>query len=448
VEIETVKKRIATTIIIVNKLIMTNRSTQIFVAALVVLAALLGYNYFVQPFANLNKASIEESQSEVDQQSVDDYVDKRLKLLEELTPKQKISQLIAYPYVIEGTESGQLMDEFVENSLSKNATNSASLSSLEPGIITIFGSEISFENAANHLNYINELFQDKSLSPLIAVDHEGGSVQRLSGYGFTHLPPWEELCDLNQFDLKQQLLSSAKELSDLGVNIVFAPVLDIDSKVLGDRSCGDYDSLLLTSIEYIQIFGNQQILSVVKHFPGLGNTKKDLHYYSDTIEVGVDDTLIFSKIFDVFPNIGVMSSHIKIKDKLDGKPCSMSEECLSVFNQEMPLILVFTDALEMKSLDGFSVELAKEFDYKKTDNSEEKSLNKIQLTPESRLAALSYQAIMAGNNVLVFGAGVEADQLLAVVDELSIHYEQNEEFVKKVDNSLLKILAVKQINHD
>lgn len=427
---------------------MNSRSTQIFVAILLVITLLLGYNYFAKPFSNLEPLNLEEPQEEADQQLGEEYIDERLKLLEELTPKQKISQLIAYPYVIEGTESAQLADDQGGNQKDKNATSSAKLTSLEPGIITLFGSNISLDNATYHLDYIRELFRDKPIAPLIAVDHEGGSVQRLSGEGFTHLPSWKEACNADQYDLKQLLLSSAKELGDLGINIVFAPVLDLDSKVLDNRSCSNYDSLLITSIEHIQAFGNQQILPVVKHFPGLGNTKNDLHFYSDTVEVGVDDTLIFSKVLDIFPNIGVMSSHVKIKDKLEGKPCSMSEECLSVFNQEMPLVLVFSDALEMKSLDSFSTEIAKEFDYKTIDNSEGGLPGKAQSTQEAKLAVLSYQALMAGNNVLVFGAGVGADQLLTIVDELSAHYEQNEQFAKKVDNSLLKILAVKQIKHD
>lgn len=427
---------------------MANRSTQIFVAVLIIITVLLGYNYFEKPFSNYKMTDEEKPQDRADQQSAEKYVDERLKLLEQLTSRQKISQLIAYPYVIEGTQSGKLTDNLDESPRNINSSNSTGLTSLEPGIITIFGSKISLDNATYHLSYIKELFRNKPLAPLIAVDHEGGSVQRLSGDGFTNLPSWKEMCASDQYDLKQQLFSSAKELGDLGINVVFAPVLDLDSKVLGNRSCADYDLLLATSIEYIQIFGNQQILSVVKHFPGLGNTKNDLHYYSDSIEVGTDDTLIFSKVLGVFPNIGVMSSHVKITDKLEGKPCSMSEECLSVFNQEMPLVLLFTDALEMKSLDNYSLEIANELDNKKNIHNEEDPANKTQLKQEAKLAALSYQAVMAGNNVLVFGEGVGVDQLLFVVDELSAYYEQDEEFAKKVDNSLLKILAVKQINHD
>ncbi len=425
---------------------MTNRSTQIFVLILFFIAVLMGYNYFAKPFLSVDTV-VEEVKEEVNAELAENYIDERLKILNELTTEQKISQLIAYSLVInsELDDSNEAKDS---KTVGLSSTSSAELTKLDPGIITLFGSNVSFDNASSHLKQIKELFNNKALQPLIAVDHEGGSVQRLSGEGFTQLPSLKEMCDADKYDLQQQLFSSAKELSDLGVNIIFAPVLDIDSKVLGDRSCSDYDSLLITSIEFIKVFGDQQILPVIKHFPGLGQTSKDLHKFPDSIQLNENDTLIFSKVLDIYPNIGVMSSHVQIKDMLEGKPCSMSEECLSVFNNKMPLVILFTDALEMGALNSSANDFVKNFSFLELDVSDGNTLSKTSLLQEEKLSVLSYQAIMAGNNVLVFGSGVEANQLTKVVKELSAHYEQDEEFAKKVNESLIKILAVKKIHHD
>lgn len=427
---------------------MTNRSTQIFVLILFLIAVLMGYNYFAKPFLNIGTDTEKEVEEEISSELAQNYIDERLKILDQLTVEQKISQLIAYPFVINASELGDSTEIQDFKTISLSSTSSAELTKLEPGIITLFGSNISFNDASSHLKQIRELFSNKALQPLIAVDHEGGSVQRLSGDGFTQLPSLKEMCGADKYDLQQQLFSSAKELSDLGVNIVFAPVLDIDSKVLGDRSCSDYGSLLITSIEFIKVFGDKQILPVIKHFPGLGQTSKDLHNYSDTIQLKGNDTLIFSKVLDIYPNIGVMSSHVQIQDMLEGKPCSMSEECLSVFNNEMPLVILFTDALEMGALNSSANDFVENFSFLKLDAPSENAQGKTTLSQEVKLTVLSYQAIMAGNNVLVFGSGVEASQLTKVVDELSAHYEQDEVFAKKVNESLLKILAVKKIHHD
>lgn len=414
--------------------------TNILILILFILAILTGYNYFARPFLrNFPSQQGQEVAQQETEAEVQEYVQQKLNLLDSLSSKQKVAQLMAYPTTIGALEAEKASTDSANLSLTASA--STGIQELEPGLITLFGSSISQESASTHIRDIAELFAAEPITPLIAVDHEGGDVQRLSGDGFTQLPAWETVCASDEQERIALLKESAQELSQLGVSIVYAPVLDIDSSVLTSRSCVGYDQTKLAAKNYIETFGSYQIMSVIKHFPGLGNTTKDLHFSEEAIVLGDGDTRIFSEILSEYSNMGVMISHVKLDGLLDGVPCSLSEECLSAFPKDFPFTLIFTDSLNMGSLDNFGKMLVEEFEFLTLSKQE------VEDDPETaKLAALSYQALMAGNDVLVYGKDVGPKQLIVVRDELAARLEQDEELAQKVEASVAKILAVKKLN--
>jgi beta-glucosidase-like glycosyl hydrolase len=415
--------------------------TNLFIVILFVAAVLLGYNYFARPF--LRNFPQQDSQNPADEQVSEEektYIEEKLTLLDSLSDEQKVAQLIAYPLVV-GDQAGVGLSEESTPSSSLTATTSADIRELSPGIITLFGDEIPRDAAATQAQEINNIFVNEPIGPLLAVDHEGGTVQRLAGAGFSKLPAWREMCAQNEQERRELLEESAQELSQLGVSIVFAPVLDINSSVLSSRSCANYDQLFNAAGDFIEIFGNYQVMSVIKHFPGLGNTTKDLHFNEESIALSEGDSKIFSEILSTYPNIGVMNSHVKLNELLDGSPCSLSAACLSAFPHEFPLALLFTDALDMGALDSYGESLVDEFEFATL------SLQEVADNAEAaKLTALSYQAVMAGNDVLVFGRGVDSAQLAIVRDELAAKMKQDEELAERVELSVSKMLAVKNIN--
>jgi len=138
----------------------------------------------------------------------------------------------------------------------------------------------------------------KKLRPdlLIAVDHEGGRVQRFKTDGFTHLPPMRALGEMWQQDgnagqgsgaMRATAAASAcgyvlgAELRACGVDLSFTPVLDLDfgeSSVIGDRALNRDPrvvSLLAKSLMHgLQLSG---MANCGKHFPGHGFVKADSH---------------------------------------------------------------------------------------------------------------------------------------------------------------------------
>jgi beta-N-acetylhexosaminidase len=385
---------------------MNNSSTRIVIITLFVLAVLSGYNYFQRPFLKYFENQQVEQNIVVDEPTP--ITPKEEIILSELSTNEKIWQMISLPVSLDNKEEASVSSEMTfiyENN---------------PGFVTIFGSRINAESVEDFTQALP--FSKSGFSPLVAVDHEGGTVQRLSGKGFSDLPSWEAVCSESTGKRRVIFEESAKELRSVGVNIVFAPVIDVprEGSFLKSRACESQLNLLDSAEDYINSFGSQGILSVVKHYPGIGSVTKDLHFYSEEIYTEPQDTAPFERIFTTFPNIGVMTAHVAVAGRTDGLPCSLSEICLDPFPIHFPQAMVFSDALEMKSAI--------------TQNEDGEDLS---------LAETTLLAVLAGNDILVFGEKVSYEELEEVVSLLGKEYDENPAVKETVDYSLRKILDIK-----
>ena len=115
-----------------------------------------------------------------------------------------------------------------------------------------------------------------------------------------------------------------------------------------------------------------------------------------------------------------MTAHVVVAGRTDGLPCSLSGTCLNPFPIHFPQVMIFSDALEMKSAI--------------TQNEDGEDLS---------LAETSLLAVLAGNNVLVFGENVSYEELDEVVYLLAERYDGDPAVKKTVDYSLRKILDIK-----
>lgn len=122
---------------------------------------------------------------------------------------------------------------------------------------------------------------------LIAVDQEGGRVQRFRDE-FVRLPPMAALgrrydqdadAGIREAALLGELMAS--ELTELDIDISFAPVLDLDygnSTVIGDRSFhGDADAMIALAGSFIDGMHAAGMAATGKHFPGHGHVVADSH---------------------------------------------------------------------------------------------------------------------------------------------------------------------------
>lgn len=402
----------------------------LFFGLLILAVIITGINYFVNPFQGYFVVE-EEDQEVVETETEDTDVVSMTKqeILEALSVEERVAQLIAYPLVVdnEPEEDGLMKKLFddEEEEATASAINELRLDLLSPGFITIFGTEIASESAKQKIIEVRNLYKDNLLSPRIAVDHEGGSVQRLSGEGYTVLPSWSEMCQMDGEEMKLLLRKSAIELRNSGVDIVLAPVLDVgNSSVLKDRICANsYPLTAERSLYFTNIFDSVGLLPVVKHFPGIGNVDKDLHTAFDFTEVLNNDVKLYKYIIENSTRVAAMVSHAGVVSQDSQVPCSLSKDCVNELKTAYPSILVFSDALEMEAA----------------------SYNKENVTEPKDLVRVASEAVWAGNEVLIFGQSVSAHNIKDVIFNLSQEYRNDSNFKDLVDKAVLKIVDYKYL---
>ena len=182
---------------------------------------------------------------------------------------------------------------------------------------------------------------------LIAVDHEGGRVQRFRE-GFTRLPA---VGTLGQHYLQQPELTlqwaeqtgwlMAAELRAVGVDFSFAPVLDLDygvSEVIGNRAF-HRDPQAVTAIARAYIHGMKKawMSAVGKHFPGHGAVSVDSHLGLPVDSRHLDDVwqtdmLPFRQLGQK-ELAGIMPAHI-IYEQVDNQPIGFSHHWLQTILRE------------------------------------------------------------------------------------------------------------------
>ncbi len=177
---------------------------------------------------------------------------------------------------------------------------------------------------------------------LIAVDHEGGRVQRFRE-GFTRLPSAAAFGTLYDRDPSRacQLASlsgwiTASELRASGLDFSFSPVLDLRSRVsdvIGERGFHtDVDAVVNLARAYIAGLKRGGMAAVGKHFPGHGSVKGDSHLatpvdHRDLESVRMSDLRVFERIIaDGLP--AIMPAHV-IFDRMDDKPAGYSRYWLN-----------------------------------------------------------------------------------------------------------------------
>jgi len=191
---------------------------------------------------------------------------------------------------------------------------------------------------------------------LLAVDEEGGRVQRLRG-ALPALPSAASQAGDRLEVVEARALRHGDAMFDLGFTVNFAPVLDVGSGPgIGDRSFGEIPSEVAAyGMAFVRGMEQAGMLPVVKHFPGHGAASADSHVeLPRTASLDVlrqRDLLPFSEAI-ASSNAAVMVGHLEVPGLTGGLPASLSPAAIDgLLREELGHQgLVVTDSLTMGAI--------------------------------------------------------------------------------------------------
>lgn len=202
---------------------------------------------------------------------------------------------------------------------------------------------------------------------VVAVDHEGGRVQRFRE-GFQAIPAMGHLGDLYNDEPQQALRCAenfawvmAAELLHYGVDLSFAPVLDIGnpiSSVIGDRAFHrDPESICHLANAWVRGMRRAGMEAVGKHFPGHGSVEGDSHHVMpfdrrSFAEIEALDLIPFRRVIATHL-AGIMMAHV-IYDHVDQQPAGYSGYWIeTVLRGQLGFEgMVFSDDLSMSGAES------------------------------------------------------------------------------------------------
>ena len=265
-----------------------------------------------------------------------------------------------------------------------------------------------------NINLINDLSAKYlKAKPFIGADEEG-EIRRISWFNFKKQ---KDLKDINES--YYEAYQKGRALKNLGINMIFAPVLDFteNSKdYIWPRTFQkDKETTIQLAEAMIDGFSDSFIISVIKHFPGYLDSdlnphgkiyeSKPLKDYSSSIEV-------FEKVLKDKGVLGIMVGHLVIEE-FGQKPITRLAEFVSDFRKKYSYQgLLVTDSIGMAS-------------YRLNDTFKESAL----------------ETLLARYNLIILSSNTEVS--FEIVDYLLKQLDK-EEVQKAIDDSFLKVYLIKQ----
>ncbi|MEK4085903.1 beta-N-acetylhexosaminidase [Psychrobacillus sp. FSL K6-1415] len=298
------------------------------------------------------------------------------------------------------------------------------ISTHQVGGIILFKDNL--KNANQSVSLLNAIKQENTNNkvPLfLGVDEEGGRISRLPE--LTKLPTNEELGKRNDISLSYNIGKLlGKELSAFGFNLDFAPVLDInsnpDNPIIGDRSFGkDAELVSELGLQMMKGIQSEQVISVIKHFPGHGDTAVDSHKELPIIQKSLEELqalelIPFKHAVEQGADV-VMVGHILLP-KIDSTyPASISERIITdVLREQLGYEgIIITDDMTMKAI-----------------------LNNLEIG-ESAVSA-----VKAGNDIVLVAHNYA--NVKKTVDAILKAIEDGEITEQRIDESVKRILSIKK----
>lgn len=326
--------------------------------------------------------------------------------LNELSKEEKIGQMIMV-----GMDTNYITDR-IRTLIQKYKVG---------GIILYRKNFATYKDLIKLINELKSLNQYNKIPLTIAIDQEGGRVNRLPKE-FHNLPSANLIAQQENVELIREAASIiAQILSSSGFNMNFAPVLDLkhfqDKHAIGDRAYSDDVNIVSEyGIIVMEELQKRNVISVIKHFPGHGATNKDSHFTLPVIKKSYEELEKEDMIpFEVAIKNGadaMLVGHLKIPQITKTNPASLSKKFIGTYIRKKYKYnkLLITDDLKMRAIRLFYGE--------------------VQAVKK---------AFEAGNDIIVFR--YKKDKEKRAIHNLLNLYDKN---IGRVNRSVIRILKEKE----
>lgn len=266
--------------------------------------------------------------------------------INELSIEEKIGQM-----VIIGMDTNYITER-IETMITKYKIG---------GIILYRKNFSTYKEMLELIRKLKELNKNNRIPLFIAIDQEGGRVNRMPKE-IKNLPPANQIATNGGEELvKKSAEVTGELLRESGYNLNFAPVLDIkrfkNTHAIGDRCYGENEEdVAKYGITVMKELQKQQVISVIKHFPGHGATKQDSHRFLPIINKKItklekEDMYPFEQAIKNGAD-AVLVGHLIINNITGIYPASLSRKFITKYLRKKYRYngLVITDDLKMRAI--------------------------------------------------------------------------------------------------
>lgn len=258
----------------------------------------------------------------------------------------------------------------------------------------------------------------------IAVDEEGGEVDRMPG-NIRRYPSNKKIGSINNSTLSYNIGKSlAYEIKSFGFNMDLAPVLDITSnpknRVIGNRSFGSEPEVVSKlGVQTMLGIQSENVIPVVKHFPGHGDTSADSHRELPVVNNDLSrlNSFELKPFADAVKNNAdaIMAAHILLP-RIDGEnPASISGTIITdILRRQMGFNgVVITDDMTMGAI-----------------------------MKNYKIGEAAVKAAKAGDDIILVCNGL--NEKLSVIDSIKAAVSSGDISEDRIDESVYRILKLKQ----
>lgn len=283
------------------------------------------------------------------------------------------------------------------------------------GGIIFFTKDI--QSAEQFRNLIDEIKSDALIPPFLSIDQEGGRVERTENIhnGKKYL---SAKFAFEKGILKEQTQEIAQELKSYGINLNFAPCIDVNTNpnnpIIGERAFSDNAEDVIRCEKIVsQIYRENGIIPCVKHFPGHGDANADSHLTLPKIDLTLDE----------------MQEHIK-----PFKACSKTIEIVMVAHLHCTC---FEHDVIPTSLSKNAISYLRNLDFDGVAISDDMIMKGV-----SNIADSCEKGIRAGLNMFIYRNSTP--ETIEIIETIAKKAQADKELQKNIKESYDKIIRLKK----